>query len=233
MNAPIIYVGGSKGGVGKSKVCFALINFLVKMNKKILLIETDTSNADVYKAHITYQDTLNMVCKEVNLDIADGWIELINLTDKYSDAYVVINSAARSSAGIEKYSATLKETLGELDRALITFWLINRQRDSVELLRSFINSFPNALIYVFRNLYFGSNEKFELYNNSKARTIIEKRGDSYNFPDLADRVADRIYSERLPISIAQKEMPIGDRAELNRWTSECDKIFNIILIGDA
>lgn len=233
MNAPIIYVGGSKGGVGKSKTCFALIDFLVKMNKKILLLETDTSNADVYKAHFKYQDELNIICKEIDLDISDGWIELINLSEQYSDAYVIINSAARSSTGIEKYSMTLRDSLGELNRTLITLWLINRQRDSVELLRAFINSFPNALIYVLRNLYFGSSEKFELYNNSKAKTIIEKNGNTFDFPDLADRVADKIYSGRLPISIAQKEMPIGDRAELNRWTNECDKIFNEILVGNG
>lgn len=229
MNPPIIYIGGSKGGVGKSKTCFSIINYLVKMDKKILLLETDTSNADVYKAHIEYQDELNIICKEVNLDIPDGWIELINLADKYTDSYVVINSAARSNSGVEKYSTTLRDTLGELNRTLVTLWLINRQRDSVELLRAFINSFPDALIYVLRNLYFGSYDKFELYNNSKARMLIEKKGNTLDFPDLADRVADKIYSGRFPISIAKKEMPIGDRAELNRWENECDKIFHTIL----
>ena len=33
MNAPIFYVGGSKGGVGKSKLSFALIDYLTTREK--------------------------------------------------------------------------------------------------------------------------------------------------------------------------------------------------------
>ncbi len=36
MNAPIYYVGGSKGGVGKSKLAFALIDYLTEKENKIL-----------------------------------------------------------------------------------------------------------------------------------------------------------------------------------------------------
>ena len=29
MNAPILYIGGSKGGVGKSSLAFALVDYLI------------------------------------------------------------------------------------------------------------------------------------------------------------------------------------------------------------
>lgn len=41
MNASIFYVGGSKGGVGKSKVAFALIDYLLDDGKKGLPLESD------------------------------------------------------------------------------------------------------------------------------------------------------------------------------------------------
>ncbi|WP_346773703.1 hypothetical protein [Desulfovibrio sp. ZJ369] len=41
INASIFYVGGSKGGVGKSKVSFALIDSLLADGKKVLLLESD------------------------------------------------------------------------------------------------------------------------------------------------------------------------------------------------
>ena len=47
MNMPIFYVGGSKGGVGKSKLTFALIDYLLDDGKQVLLLESDTSNPDV------------------------------------------------------------------------------------------------------------------------------------------------------------------------------------------
>lgn len=74
---------------------------------------------------------------------------------------------------MEKYGATLKETLGELQRELTAFWIINRQRDSIELLRAFLDVFPEALELVCRNMYFDEQDKFERYNASKTRTAIE------------------------------------------------------------
>lgn len=231
MNAPIIYVGGSKGGVGKSKLAFATIDYLLDLGKKVLLLESDTSNPDVYKAHQKYEK-LGIVCRQVNLDVSDGWIELVNFADEFSDHYAVINSAARSNTGIEKYGATLKETLDELNRKLFIFWIINRQRDSIELLRDFLKTFPDGNVYVFRNIYFGDAEKFELYNNSNSKKLIEENGQTFNFPELADRVADKIYSGRIPIQIALKELPIGDRAELKRWKLICKEIFDNALLLD-
>ncbi len=228
MNAPIFYVGGSKGGVGKSKLAFALIDYLTEKENKILLLETDTSNPDVYKAHHPYENG-NLVSKIADLDVPEGWIELVNVADEHPEHIVVINSAARSNTGIEKYSAMLRETLGELNRELVTFWVINRQRDSIELLRGFLNAFPDALVHVCRNMYFGEQEKFALYNESKAREIIERKGLTLDFPDLADRVADKLYSGRVPIKAALAEMPLGDRAELRRWRQKCAEMFQSVL----
>lgn len=224
MSTPIYYVGGSKGGVGKSKLSFSLIDYLLEHEKKVLLLETDTSNSDVYKAHQPHENN-QLICRLVDLDISDGWIELVNMADEFAEHVLVINSAARSNSGIKKYGTTLRETLGELNRELVTFWLINRQRDSIELLRDFVNAFPDALIYVCRNTYFGDPEKFELYNASKTRQHIEQKGMTLNFPDLGDRVADKLYSGRIPIQVALSELPIGDRAELRRWRIACAEMF--------
>ena len=126
---------------------------------------------------------------------------------------------------MEKYGATLKETLGELQRSLTALWVINRQRDSVELLRAFLDVFPDALVHVCRNLYFGEADKFELYNESKTRKAIEQNGRTLDFPELANWVADKLYSERLPIWEALAGLPLGDRAELLRWRSRCGEMF--------
>jgi hypothetical protein len=75
-----------------------------------------------------------------------------------------------------------------------------------------------------RNGYFGDEAKFELYNGSKTREAIEERGGlSMTFPDLADRVSDDLYSKRMSIAVAAQELPIGNRAELNRWRAEVKK----------
>ena len=150
MNAPIFYIGGSKGGVGKSKLTFALIDYLKERRQSVLLLETDNSNPDVFKTHQPHESE-SLVCKPTNLDVAEGWIDLVNHCEAYPGHVAVINSAARSNTGMEKYGTTLKETLGELQRELTAFWIINRQIDSVELLRSFLAVFPDTLVHVCRN----------------------------------------------------------------------------------
>lgn len=213
-------VGGSKGGVGKSIVSMGLIDHLQERGEPVLLIESDTSNPDVWKA---YSDTCES--ELMNLDTADGWIHLVNTVDSKPESTVVINTAARNNTGVSKHGATLNSTLAEMKRKLVTLWVINRQRDSLELLKEYMEAIPNSDLHVVRNAHFGDESKFELYSSSKIRGTVEQRGGlSLTFPDLADRVSDDIYSKRLSIAAASKELPLGNRAELARWRSDVKKM---------
>lgn len=224
MAKQIYLVGGSKGGVGKSLITMAMVDYLKERGESVLLIESDTSNPDVWKAYKECVET-----ELVNLDEADGWIQLVNLCDSKPDSVVVINSAARNNKGVSTYGETLNSTLKELDRKLVTLWVINRQRDSLELLKEYMDAIPNADVHVIRNGYFGEEKKFELYNGSKLRAAVEERGGkSVTLPDLADRVSDDIYSKRMSIAVALKELPIGNRAELTRWRGEVKKVLESV-----
>lgn len=217
---PIYLVGGSKGGVGKSFVALALVDYLLRRDIHAALVETDTSNPDVMKA---VQGEIR--CIAYNLDDADGWIGLVNFCDEQRDAAIVVNTAARSQTGVEQFGATLAGALGELRRRLVVLWVINRQRDSLELLNAFSETFPDAVTNVVRNGYFGPADKFTLYQGSQLRRSIEARGHSLDFPDLADRVADELRSQRMSIRKAAETMHIGERVELLRWRSLCDAMF--------
>lgn len=224
MEKRIYLVGGSKGGVGKSLVSMAVLDHLQAAGEKVLLVESDTSNPDVWQS---YKELAK--CELVNLDDADGWIRLVNLCDENRDCVVVINTAARNNEGVAAYGVTLNSTLEELNRELITIWVINRQRDSLELLKEYLETIGSTTVHVMRNGYFGEEKKFELYNNSTLKTDVEERGGrSLLFPDLADRVSDDLYSKRLAIAGAVKSLPIGNRAELLRWRGEVGKVLGEI-----
>jgi len=47
----ICWVGGSKGGVGKSVMTLATVDHLLEQGANVLLVECDTSNPDVWKAY--------------------------------------------------------------------------------------------------------------------------------------------------------------------------------------
>ena len=132
-------VGGSKGGVGKSIVSMTLIDHLRKLDKKVVLIESDTSNPDVWKAY-------NGLVKSelVNLDKKEGWMELVDICDENGDCVVVVNTAARNNEGVAEYAETLTETLRELQRKIATLWVINTQKDSLELLVDYLRAVPDG-----------------------------------------------------------------------------------------
>ena len=133
----IYLCAGNKGGTGKSMVATALIDAFLQRGVEPLLIETDDANPDVFKAH-----SERVQCAALSLDEADGWIEMVNSLDKTRGVPVVVNTAARNSTGVARYGQTLKSTLGELGRTMVTLWVINRQRDSLELLADYLDAMP-------------------------------------------------------------------------------------------
>ena len=223
----LYFIAGSKGGVGKSILTMLLADYLTQyLKRKIILIESDTSNPDVGKTFVN-NDDVEVV--SLSLDNANGWIALVNYCEE-SEKDILINSAARSGEAIEKFSGTLIGSLEELNRTLDSFFVINRQRDSIELLKRYMDVVPGEL-HVVRNTFFGAPEKFELFNNSKTKIEVEKRGAIIDLPDLADRVTDDLYSNRFSIAKAAVEMPLGNRAELKRWRSLGWRMFDDINIG--
>lgn len=221
----IYWVGGSKGGVGKSMVAMATLDFLLERGEGVLLIECDTSNPDTWKAY-----RAQVATEFADLDQSDGWIELINFCETHRDRTVVINTAARNNRAVTQYGGTLDGVLGELGRDLVALWIINRQRDCVELLKEFMDAIPRALVHVVRNAYFGEERQFELFQGSNVRALVEERGGkALTFPDLADRVADDLYTKRLSIAAAASSLPIGNRAELGRWRGEVRRVLGEVL----
>jgi hypothetical protein len=217
MSKALILVGGGKGGVGKSLFSMAVVDFLESTKEAPFLIETDTSVPDVFK---TYRETIEG--ELVNLDEREGWIELVNLIESRPESTIVINTGARNQTGITNFGRTLRKALPELKRKLGVFWLIDRKRESLELLSDFSEALPEAGVHVVRNMYLGAENKFELYNGSNMRAAIERAGGkSLNFPELADRVTDAMNKGRLTIAKACKELSFGDRIEVERWRDEC------------
>src|ERR1700690_1406199 len=221
MEKPILLVGGGKGGVGKSLLSVALVDYVGVTDGRPFLVETDTSVPDVYK---TYGSEID--AELVNLDQREGWIELLNLVESPPEDTIVINTGARNQTGISNFGKTLRKALPKLRRKLVVFWMIDRKREGLELLSDFAEALPEATVHVVRNMYFGTEQKFEVYNGSKTRAAIEQGGGrSLNFPELADRVTDAVNKGRLTVAKAIAELSFGDRMEVERWRDECRELF--------
>lgn len=214
-------IGGGKGGVGKSIVSHALIDYINNDGKNVTIIETDTSNPDV---GMVYENDTKIQVEYLDLDKKDGWMTFIDILEK-TEGIVVVNLASRSNTSINNYGKILAEVLPEIKGELRTIWVINRQRDSIELLQEYREIIPRK-VDVLMNGYFGDTEKFSLFAGSKTKKDIEKEGGKTAlFPDLADRVTDEMNVKRMSISDAGKSMSLSSRAELSRWKKEVADVF--------
>jgi hypothetical protein len=197
MKDTIFYVGGGKGGVGKSMVSITLVQFLIDKygdSKTIHLIETDESNPDagrIYKGKIP-------VSNAILDENGKGWILMSRVIENSSDTLFVINSAARSNMGIRKNGRNFTAVLesGKVPYGFVTLWPMNRQKDSVELLEDFLNHVSFGPVYPVRNEYFGDPDDFTLYakylgESALLRSRVVK---TLDFPALADIIADDFYT---------------------------------------
>ncbi|MDR1622079.1 MAG: hypothetical protein LBS00_06875, partial [Synergistaceae bacterium] len=139
MKDTIFYVGGGKGGVGKSMASMTLVQFLIDRygdSKTIHLIETDDSNPDAGRV---YKGKIPMTGVTMDED-EKGWILVTSLIEQSRDTLFVINSAARSNMGIRKNGRNFTAVLdnGRIPYDLAILWPLNRQKDSVTLLDEFL-----------------------------------------------------------------------------------------------
>lgn len=215
----IFFVEGCKGGVGKSLMCSALMDCLLESRSKVLLIETDTTNPELWS---TYQGTGTPVLA-LDLDDPQGWIALVNSVEEHPDHHIVVNTAARNLKGTEAHGYTLYSSLEEMNRRLVTYFVINHEVESAQLLKSYWKSLPEeALPYVqlnvVKNEFF--SKSYDLFDNSKIRGEIEAHGGSVlNLPVLARDVAEFLRNQKMPIADAMQpgHMAMGNRAVLRRW----------------
>ena len=107
----LTYVGGSKGGTGKSLLCMALVDYFHRVfpGDEILLIETDSSNPDVGRL---YENTDRVSIRGVMLDEEEkGWVAMADCIDDTSAKHIVINSMAASNLGVRVQGPLFEQSI--------------------------------------------------------------------------------------------------------------------------
>jgi hypothetical protein len=121
---------------------------------------------------------------------------MLDVIGRTADSTIVINTKAANQVGLRKFGGMLTQALRQQERDLVVFWVIDRKRDGLELLGSFLETLDSderMSVHVVRNLYWGEEGKFDMYNGSELKKEIERRGGrTLNFPDVADRLAEAI-----------------------------------------
>ena len=228
MKDTIFYVGGGKGGVGKSITAITLVQFLIDRfgdSMAVHLIETDESNPDagrIYKGKIP---VTNVILDEQE----KGWIHMANVIEKSSGALFVINSAARSNMGIRKNGRNFTAVLenGRIPYAFVSLWPMNRQKDSVVLLEEYLRYVTFGPVYPIRNNYFGKPEDFALYARylGESESLPHRVKKTLDFPALADIIADDFYTGRKTIPETMGDLGAFAAQSFLSWRNQVYEMF--------
>jgi hypothetical protein len=226
----LVYVGGSKGGTGKSLTSMALVDYFRKNfpHDEILLIETDSSNPDVGRL---YRRTQGVELKGMFLNEEEsGWLYLIDCIDNTDAKRVVINSMAASNTGIQQQGTLLDKNIlnGNLDVKFTVLWVMNRNKDSVVLLKDFLTWMKSAVVYPVINLYFGKEEDYTFYLASAEiqEAVRERGGKPLILPNLNDMIADKLYTDEISLEELPHHLRLGMRTGLERWLAAVAENFN-------
>ena len=229
MKDTIFYVGGGKGGVGKSIVSLTFVDYLITKyseTKTVHLIETDESNPDVGRVYKGKIPVTTAILEENE----KGWIRMADLIEKTPDTLFVINSAARSNLGIRKNGGNFVAVLesGKIPYDFVTFWPINRQKDSVLLLEDFIEHVTFGPVFAIRNNYFGEDGDFTLYTKQydKSKRLKERITGTLDFPSLADIIADDFYTGGKTISETIDSLGAFAGQSFLSWRNQVYRMFD-------
>jgi len=234
MGNTIWYVGGNKGGIGKSLWSTMLVDWLFKNrpSKKLLIIDTDLSGADVGERYQLgeFDGKYERITKRgLDLTVAEddtgtlieaNWSALSNIIQAHSDHDVVINSAAAQISAIQQCGHWFGHIIEMTGCDFVTYWLIDRGDTCLHALGKFLDSVPNTVVHVVKNRREGRSDSFEALENAvKLRERISSRnGLVIEFPKLGLNLAANFQNSKIPFDETLASLKnMGDQVMFGRW----------------
>ncbi len=228
----IIFAHGDKGGVGKSLVASAVIDYLDATGQKVAVIDADTQNPDVSRMFLSELAGVSVPCMKANLRSENGWMDAMDFVTKHKDHSVVFSMPAgigevmNTKNWLAEFRAFLAQD--ETPPSMELLWVLNTGLDSVNLLVNANETYGKYFdaIHVVRNNIWSNADEFTIWNKNPAKTEFEKKGwRTIDFPALNYRCRDAILgtTKTLPFTLA---LDSSAAASIGLKSSEIFKLKN-------
>ena len=166
----IHFVGGEKGGVGKSLVARVLAQYMIDRNIPFLGFDTDRSHGALLRFYAGY-------ASPVVLDRIEALDTVIESAIDLPERRILVDLAAQTHDALAKWmdDAGVLGLAGESDLTLHYWHVMDSGKDSVDLLRRLLDGFGNGLGYVLvRNQVRGND--FEVLEQSGEQARAQQLG---------------------------------------------------------
>ena len=155
--ASLNFIGGEKGGVGKSVMSRLLAQYFIDRGRPFTGFDTDRSHTSFTRFYADYASPV-IVDRYEGLDQVASSFEEVPSTGQ--QASVIVDLAAQTAAPLARWikDSDLLSLLGEMG-VTVNFWHVSDAgKDSVDLLDRLINTYGSGPNYiVVKNLGRGSN----------------------------------------------------------------------------
>jgi hypothetical protein len=176
MAKPLFVVVGRKGGVGKSAAHKMLTDHLLRTGAKLIVVDTDTGAADVAKAFAPGGQIVDVLT--INLDHADGWLDLAAVCEENPDVTIVVNQGARSDDGIKNFWRELEPSLRHTERPLTFVFVMAPMEESALALQWLLKILPTTRVMVAKSVKDGVTDFTDYYEGTVLKDEVERRGGS-------------------------------------------------------
>lgn len=220
----VIFITSDKGGCGKSTVSRAIADILIQRKLSVSFYDTDTRNPQLYRH---YKNAGNGV-HQVDISRKGEFDKILNdMEEKKADILLVDLAAGASRVLTEiEHEIGLFEAVNEVGYDIVFFSVLSRVKDSVGALKDLIQfTGDRASHIVVRNLFFGDQEKFSIFNNGQTIKQLRDGDDAIiNMPDLLDDIYQMVDEKSWTFTqAAQGDVPFSMRKRVQRWLNEFEK----------
>jgi hypothetical protein len=141
--AHIHFIGGEKGGVGKSLVARILAQYLIDRERPFLGFDTDRSHGALMRFYAGYASPI-VVDRYESLDA------IVEAAAADPARSILVDLAAQTQDALTRWmdDSGLLELSSELGLALTYWHVMDSGRDSVDLLKKLLDRFGSRLNYV-------------------------------------------------------------------------------------
>jgi hypothetical protein len=164
------FIGGEKGGVGKSLMARLMAQYFIDHGQPFLAFDCDKTHGALLRFYSSYSSPV-IVDDYQSLDV------LIELAAADPERRILVDLAAQSQQPLARWMADsrLLELAPELSLDLVYWHVMDNGFDSVELLRKLLDEFGQKikLVLVLNQV---RGERFELLEASGQRTRAEQWG---------------------------------------------------------
>lgn len=212
----IHFIGGEKGGVGKSMTARLLAQYLIDAGKPFIGLDSDQS-------HGTFSRFYNEFAAPLIVDDYDSLDQLILLAEEHPDSDLIVDLAAQTSTRLGKWidesdALTLFQEIG----SKVYLWhVMDDGADSVNLLSSLLERYPQDFLNIVVVSNWGRGECFEHFEHSDTYQKAQERNAIFiTLGKLQAQLAARIDFSNTSFWAAANNidvMNIIERARVRVW----------------